>query len=64
MLIEGEGDLGEVVIDQRANSPTFRISRGGVTIRNITLDQSGFCESFMVAGGPGVTPLIEDMVIK
>ncbi len=27
VLIEGEGALGEAVIDQRANCPTFRITR-------------------------------------
>lgn len=29
LLIEGEGALGEAVIDQRANCPTFRIARCG-----------------------------------
>ena len=27
VLIQGEGQLGEVVIDQRSNTPTFRIQR-------------------------------------
>ncbi len=60
----GEGRLGETVIDQRANSPTFRITRGGVVVKNIDIDMSGFCEAVMVAGGPSVAPLIEDCLIK
>eukprot|EP00889_Picochlorum_renovo_P002463 jgi/Picre1/29493/NNA_004879.t1 len=46
ILIEGEGYLGETVIDQRANVPTFKIERGGVVIRNIDLDQTGFEKLF------------------
>lgn len=64
VLIFGEGALGQTVIDQRANSPTFRITRGGVVIRNIDVDMSGFCEAVMVVGGPAVQPLIEDCIIK
>ncbi|GAB4818117.1 hypothetical protein N2152v2_005163 [Parachlorella kessleri] len=64
VLIMGEGQLGETVIDQRANSPTFRITRGGVVIKNLVVDMSGFCEAFMVAGPATVAPLIEDCNIK
>lgn len=59
MLIEGEGALGEAVIDQRANAPTFRITCGGVVLRGIDLDQTGFREALLVAGDAAVVPLID-----
>ena len=62
ILICGEGTLGETVIDQRANCPTFRIKRGGVVISNIVLDQTGFRESLLIEGSSHV--LIEKSEIK
>eukprot|EP00887_Chlorella_sp_A99_P007902 scaffold12.g7902.t1 len=64
VLIEGEGALGETVIDQRANCPTFRIVRGGVVVRRLELDQTGFREALLVTGGPAVSPLIEGCTLK
>jgi Right handed beta helix region len=64
ILIEGEGDLGETVIDQRANCPTFRITRGGVVIRNLDIDHTGFREALLIEGKAAVTPLIENCILK
>ena len=64
LLIEGEGALGETIIDQRANCPTFRITRGGVVLRNLDLDQTGFREALLVTGGATVRPLLEGCVLK
>lgn len=64
ILIEGEGYLGETVIDQRANVPTFKIERGGVVIRNIDLDQTGFREAILIDGDEHVNPLIENCDLK
>ena len=64
LLIEGEGSLGETVIDQRANVPTFRISRGGVVIRNLDLDHTGFREAVLVEGSASVYSLIDGCIIK
>ncbi len=40
--------------------------RGGVVLRNVVIDQSGFREAFLVSGPPGSrpAPLIEGCVIK
>lgn len=64
VLIQGQGDLGETVIDQRANCPTFRITRGGVVIRNLDIDHTGFRESLLIEGKSSVTPLIENCILK
>lgn len=64
ILIEGEGGFGETIIDQRANVPTFKIVRGGVTIRNIDLDQTGFREAILIDGTKENIPLIEKCDIK
>ena len=64
LLVQGEGALGETVIDQRANCPTFKITRGGVVIRNIEIDHTGFREALLVEGGASVAPLIDGCVIK
>ncbi|PRW57622.1 tetratricopeptide repeat 1 [Chlorella sorokiniana] len=64
LLIEGEGALGEASIDQRANVPTFRIQRGGVVLRNLDLDHTGFREALLVDGPTTVTPLIQSCNIK
>ena len=66
VLIEGEGSLGETVIDQRANVPTFRISKGGggAVIRNIDIDQSGFRESILITGDHSISPLIDSCIVK
>ncbi|KAK9828720.1 hypothetical protein WJX72_001708 [[Myrmecia] bisecta] len=63
ILIRGEGLLGETRIDQRANCPTFRISRNCV-IQNIDVDMTGFREAIMVTGPKEVQPLIEDCIIR
>ncbi|KAL4457278.1 hypothetical protein ABPG75_012143 [Micractinium tetrahymenae] len=64
VLIEGEGQLGEASIDQRANCPMFRIKRGGVVLRNIELDQTGFRDALLVDGPSSVHPLIAGCTIK
>ncbi|KAL4421167.1 hypothetical protein ABPG77_003350 [Micractinium sp. CCAP 211/92] len=64
VLIEGEGQLGEATIDQRANCPMFRIKRGGVVLRNIELDQTGFRDALLVDGPSSVHPLISGCTIK
>jgi tetratricopeptide (TPR) repeat protein len=64
ILIEGDGSLGETVIDQRANVPTFKIERGGVVIRNLDIDHTGFREALLVDGDKDVQPLIEQCDIK
>lgn len=62
ILIMGEGSLGDTVIDQRANCPTFRCIRGGVTIKNMDIDQTGFREAVLLEKG-GIV-LIEGCRIK
>ena len=68
VLIEGQGSLGETVIDQRANVPTFRICHGGggAVIRNLDIDQSGFRESILVTGEGRrhVAPLVDRCIVK
>jgi tetratricopeptide (TPR) repeat protein len=64
ILIEGEGQLGETVVDQRANVPTFKIERGGVVIRNLDIDHTGFREAILIDGTSNVNPLIEGCDIK
>jgi tetratricopeptide (TPR) repeat protein len=66
VLIEGEGSLGESVIDQRANVPMFRITHGGggAVLRNIDLDQTGFREAVLVTGKAQVAPLIDGCIVK
>ena len=64
VLIEGEGRLGETVIDMRANVPTFKVTRGGVVIRNVTVDHTGFREAVLVDGGKEVRPLFEMVDVK
>jgi len=64
LFVEGEGRLGETVIDQRANVPTFRFMRGGAVVRNIEFDQTGFREALMIAGSADVAPLIDHCTIK
>jgi hypothetical protein len=62
-LICGEGRLGETQIDQRANSPTFRISRTCV-IHNLDLDMTGFRECLNVGGSSNVHPLVSSCKIR
>ncbi|RMZ53297.1 hypothetical protein APUTEX25_004785 [Auxenochlorella protothecoides] len=65
LLIQGQGRLGDAVIDQRANSPTFRLGRGGVVLHNLTLDQTGFKETLCVSGPAGAGgPLILGCMVK
>ena len=59
VLIIGEGVLGEVTVDQRANSPAFRISRSCV-IQNLSLDMTGFRECVSVTGSNSVLALLRD----
>ena len=63
LLIQGEGRLGETKVDQRANSPTFRITRSCV-VRNLDLDMTGFHEAVVVTGGAGVAPIIDGCIIR
>ena len=63
LLIEGAGQLGETKIDQRANSPTFRISRTCV-IRNIDIDMTGFREAIFISGPASVQPLIQHCIVR
>ena len=63
LLIRGEGRLGETQIDQRANSPTFRIRRTCV-IHNLDLDMTGFRECLFVGGAASVHPLVSSCKIR
>ena len=63
LLIRGEGRLGETQIDQRANSPTFRIQRTCV-IHNLDLDMTGFRECLFVGGSVSVHPLVSSCKIR
>ena len=44
--------------------PMFKIERGGVVIRNIDLDHTGFRESLLIQGPKTCMPLIERCKIK
>ena len=63
VLIRGEGHMDEVTLDNRANSPMFRILRNCV-IQNLEWDMIGFRECCLVTGGEDVRPIIETCVIK
>ena len=63
ILIHGQGRLGEASLDQRANSPAFRIRRAAV-LRNIDIDMTGFREAVLVEGAAALRPLIDNCVIK
>lgn len=61
--MRGEGHLGETKIDQRANAPTFRITRTCV-IQDLDLDMTGFRECVCVAGTSNVKAYITGCNIK
>ncbi|KAK9852134.1 hypothetical protein WJX84_002432 [Apatococcus fuscideae] len=63
LLIEGSGQLGETKLDQRANSPTFRITRTCV-IRNIDIDMTGFREAIFISGSGSVQPLVQHCIVR
>ena len=63
ILIIGSGVLGETKIDQRANSPTFRITHNCV-IQNLDIDMTGFRECVHVTGKQNVTALLRNCLIK
>jgi hypothetical protein len=63
ILIQGQGQLGEASLDQRANSPAFRIRRAAV-LRNIDIDMTGFREAVLVEGSATLRPLIDGCVIR
>lgn len=63
ILIHGQGALGEARIDQRANSPAFRLRRSAV-LRNIDVDMTGFREAVLVEGKAGVRPLVQRCIIR
>ncbi|KAL3162418.1 hypothetical protein ABBQ32_010088 [Trebouxia sp. C0010 RCD-2024] len=63
ILLRGSGQLGDSKIDQRANSPTFRISRGAV-IMNIEVDMTGFREAVLITGTDRVSPVLQKCSIS
>ncbi|DBA69639.1 TPA: hypothetical protein ACH3X2_012700 [Trebouxia sp. C0005] len=63
ILIRGCGSLGETTIDQRANCPTFRITRSAV-IMNLMIDMTGFREAVLVTGTHKVGPVIRNCTIS
>ena len=63
LLIRGEGELGETRLDQRANSPAFRISRNCV-LENIDVDMTGFREAILIEGPASLQPLIQNCIIR
>lgn len=56
ILIQGQGSLGETVIDQRANNPTFRLTRTGAVLHNLDIDHTGFREALLIEGSGGSSP--------
>lgn len=63
ILIHGQGGLGEAKIDQRANSPAFRLWRSAV-LRNIDVDMTGFREGVLVEGKGDVRPFVQCCIIR
>ena len=63
ILIHGQGQLGQASLDQRANSPAFRIRRAAV-LRNIDVDMTGFREAVLVEGSTALRPLIDGCIIR
>ena len=63
ILIHGEGRLGEASLDQRANSPAFRVRRAAV-LRNVDIDMTGFREAVLVEGAAMLRPLIDGCIIR
>ena len=58
VVIRGEGDFREAVVDARNNSPIFRIQRPCV-LMNLDIDFTGFSEAIRVEGKLTCDPLIE-----
>ena len=58
VLIRGEGESGEVKVDQRAASPTLRITRTCV-VQNLDLDLTGYRECIRISGAAHVKALIQ-----
>ena len=63
ILIHGEGRLGEASLDQRANSPAFRLRRAAV-LRNVDVDMTGFREAVLVEGAAALRPLIDGCIVR
>ncbi len=63
ILIQGQGSLGEARLDQRANSPAFRLRRAAV-LRGVDVDMTGFREALLVEGGAAVRPLVQRCIIR
>lgn len=63
VLIRGEGTMSETTYDQRANTPTLRITCTAL-VQNIDFDMSGFRECILVDGDQSVRPIIEHCSIK
>ncbi len=63
VLIRGAGQLGDTKIDQRANCPTFRITRSAV-ILDLELDMTGFREAVLITGTDRVGPVMKNCIIR
>jgi parallel beta-helix repeat protein len=63
VLIRGEGQLGDTVLEQRANAPLFRLLAPAV-VQNLVLDLCGFRECISCEGSARCTPLLESCTIK
>lgn len=63
VLIRGEGAMTETKYDQRANTPTLRITCTSL-VQNVDFDMSGFRECILVDGDQTVRPIIEHCSIK
>mmetsp|Transcript_19063 Transcript_19063/g.36419 ORF Transcript_19063/g.36419 Transcript_19063/m.36419 type:complete len:640 (+) Transcript_19063:53-1972(+) len=63
IYIRGEGELREMMVDQRSNSPSFRIYRTCV-IQNIEVDMSGFRECCLVEGPATVQPVVDHCMLR
>lgn len=61
--VQGEGELREMMVDQRSNSPSLRLLRTCV-IQNMEIDMSGFRECVCVQGAATVRPVVDHCMFR
>ena len=59
----GEGELGDTILEQRANAPLLRLLAPAV-VQNLVLDMCGFRECVSAEGDARCTPLLEACRIR
>ena len=63
VVLQGEGHLGAIRIDQRTNSAGLRLTRSCL-LMNLDIDMTGFREAVRVEGSAGVQPLLLSCIVR